>query len=76
MTYTKIRQQTAAMMGDAPACVACKAPVKRATLADFGGRCFGCFAAYRREKAPAPPRSKAAERIRAEIAAMGRRVPA
>lgn len=73
--YAKICKETAERMGSAT-CLICRAPTPTKTLSDFGARCFPCYQAYCREPQSKPDRSRAAERIRAEIAAMGRKVPA
>ncbi len=77
MSIASIRQQTADRMasGDGRACLVCGTAADGITLSMFGARCFPCYQAYRREPLVPPPRSKAAERIRAEIAAMGKGLP-
>jgi hypothetical protein len=75
MSVNDIRKQTADKMGG-HACLLCRAPTSHETMATYGARCFPCFQQYCREPAQQHPRSPQAERIRAEIAAMGRRVPA
>lgn len=73
--YAKTSKETAERMGS-ETCSLCRAPTPTKTLSDFGKRCFPCYQAYCREPSYDRGRSKAAERIRAEIAAMGRKVPA
>lgn len=74
--YAKTRRETAERMGGESRCLFCQAPMSTKTLSDFGARCFPCFKAYCREPFYQHQRSPHAERVRAEIAAMGRRVPA
>jgi hypothetical protein len=76
MTYTAIRQKTAALLGTQPTCLDCRTPQSPATLSSYGKRCFACFKAHCREPLPQVGRSKAAERIRAEIVSTGRKLPA
>ncbi len=73
--YTDARRRTAEKMGNRPdgACMVCGNAASNATLSDFGARCFPCYQAYCREPSYDRGRSRAAERIRAEIAAMGRK---
>jgi hypothetical protein len=74
MNYTNVRKENSARSGTETYC-RCGTSTLRTTLSDYG-RCFPCFQAYCREPSYDRGRSKAAERIRAEIAAMGRKVPA
>ena len=76
-TYTDTRRKTAEKIGQqVVACLRCGEPTPADTLAMHGGRCYPCFRADCRAPLPQVGRSKAAERIRAEIQAMGKRVPA
>lgn len=79
--YAETRARTARKMaGDDVApnrqCTTCGTTTDVKTLTDFGARCFPCYAAYCREPFVQLERSPAALKIRAEIAAMGRKVPA
>lgn len=80
--YSEARRKTAEKMagggesgGSASLCTACGMSTAYDTLSLHGGRCFPCYAAHTRETAPKPERSQAAERIRSEIADMGRSLP-
>lgn len=47
-SYSKVAKQLAEQSGDvdrAP-CRECDTPTARATLANYGGQCFGCYEAY------------------------------
>jgi hypothetical protein len=57
-------------------CKVCGAETDYVALSEYGARCFPCYQSYRREPHVKPERSPAAEKIRAEIEAMGRQVPA
>jgi hypothetical protein len=72
----EIRRSTAEKLGSPANCNRCGTSAAWATLSLYGGMCGHCYAAYCREPYHYHERSKAAERIRAEIAAAGRRVPA
>ena len=75
MSYKTVRKELAQQHDTNRGCRTCQAGAPHATLSDYGGLCFPCFQAYCREPSYDRGRSKAAERIRAEIAAMGRKVP-
>lgn len=78
MSYADVRKRTAEKMaGDERrmACMTCGESTTIETLSSFGARCFPCYQAYCREPFQQRPRSPAAERIRAEIAAAGKELP-
>ena len=74
MSYRDVRRETADRMGAGVVCIRCAGTTQWLTLSDHAGMCFPCYQAYRSEPPAAMPRSQSAERIRAEIAAMGKRV--
>lgn len=80
MSYKTVRKELAERMGADNAhelpCSDCAAPTPIKTLSDYGGKCFGCCQANCREPSRPYQRSHYAERVRAEIAAMGKKVPA
>jgi len=56
-------------------CAQCGEPTLIATLSEYGTSCYSCHTAYCQERPTQPTRSKAAEKVRAEITAAGRRLP-
>ena len=73
-TYRKVRDALIEQRGADVACIVCGGLTQIATMSDHGGRCYPCYTEHCR-RAPEPvPRSRYAERIRAEIVAMGKRV--
>jgi hypothetical protein len=73
--YAETRRRTAEKMGADAQCIACGETAAWATLSDHGGRCFACYMGYCRAPFEQLQRSESAESIRAQIAAMGRRLP-
>lgn len=78
MTVIDIRKQIAEKLGagSSLSCINCGTPTAYDTLSTLGAKCFPCYQAYCREPFHQLQRSHYAERVRAEIAAMGKKVPA
>lgn len=77
--YAEVRRKNADSAGSAPqhyTCCRCERKATHAELAAFGAMCSPCYESYCREPWVQQERSNAALRIRAEIEALGRRLPA